>query len=1055
MFFFIVILCIGFASPPPSPHLIMYHCVLSLITHPGERKQSKLFTCKVHQRPEGRYESIFYNDENKRFKSMADVARSLDLIVITVKKRNSSSKYYDSDDSSNDSPPKKRVKKAGREPNDVMVDPLMQSMALSQREEEAMEKLALYLEERGGTRRQTETFTCTAKQRPCGRYESIFSNTDNKRFKSMADVARSLDLSTVPLSGIFGGGGGGGGAMTTMKTSAKSAVIVQTVKVRVKMNDSSSEGDEEEEEAAPLYAKLDTIVVPATNRNKGETSAVKNEEDEDDAKISARHTNLLDSIGKFSHGRPVPLNPRGLLNGEPKKPKNAPNSFALFCADAKNTMPEVLDGMGGPGKMQDRTRVIAAKWNSMDEASKQKYKDLAVLAKEKQNKLMDQYKIDMEEFKRLNPGVLTSADLAKDAKAAVKEALTSALDFPPSATPEEVISIKGQSKGKYCAFEDCTRYRQSGCYGYCLTHRHLADPEAHALLREKANEEVNMKKRFLTNKSNLCKWPECIRYIQSNCHGYCLTHVKYADYMGEGERGDGDGEDWLNNEGEDLLYEVTKVRVRLDSKLQQGFCKAILPQELRDEWGFNRYEDGEGYNLDGITGDDVTDHAKSVGKKPVCLEVKESESSVNSDEKKDDDEEPVSADTASDDAILDDTEVPKPSKIKYSDDLLDFAVSATCQKKANGANKCRAISCDKNYQGNSDGFCRQHYNQYLINTGQCNSWDCICGGQVPDIMARCGTCHRWRDGKHRLELSSSPGLKRAKNEVAEENTVEVDDNVEPWKCDCGNMIPSGKSRCGQCHHWKGGKRQGGWKLGSMGRDYDSDEDVDRTQDWECCGVIISAQKTRCGKCNGWRNGKRIAAAAQSQEPWLCAKCHISNPASRRRCGGCLTWKAAPSHTAAVAVMQSLNGPNKQPKAKASVGFVGKMGDESGDQWKCTKCNFGNFSTQLECSNCDEFRPNYQWHKKQQDIQSVTAAPAPTPQPSQPAISVVTQAATSTAIQPPISGPPDDLNYYGTFDEELGYPEISIHYDFNRAYYHNNNYSYLNKSVVRSSNRKDI
>jgi hypothetical protein len=157
-------------------------------------------------------------------------------------------------------------------------------------------------------------------------------------------------------------------------------------------------------------------------------------------------------------------------------------------------------------------------------------------------------------------------------------------------------------------------------------------------------------------------------------------------------------------------------------------------------------------------------------------------------------------------------------------------------------------------------------------------------------------------------------------------------------------------------------------------------------------------------------------------------------------------------------MRSLNGPSKKPKPKASVGFVGNKGDESGDQWKCTKCNFGNFVTQLECSNCEELRPYYQWHKKQQDNQSVTAASvvtAPT-QPSQPATSVVTQATTNTAIQPPISGPPDDLNYYGTFDEELGYPEISIHYDFNRAYYHNNNYTYLNKSVVRSSdNNSDV
>ena len=50
----------------------------------------------------------------------------------------------------------------------------------------------------------------------------------------------------------------------------------------------------------------------------------------------------------------------------------------------------------------------------------------------------------------------------------------------------------------------------------------------------------------------------------------------------------------------------------------------------------------------------------------------------------------------------------------------------------------------------------------------------------------------------------------------------------------------------------------------------------------------------------------------------------------------------------------------------------------------------------------------------------------------------------------ISRPPDDLNYYGTYNEDLGYPYISIHYDFNRAYYHNHDYTYLNASAARSS-----
>ena len=33
----------------------------------------------------------------------------------------------------------------------------------------------------------------------------------------------------------------------------------------------------------------------------------------------------------------------------------------------------------------------------------------------------------------------------------------------------------------------------------------------------------------------------------------------------------------------------------------------------------------------------------------------------------------------------------------------------------------------------------------------------------------------------------------------------------------------------------------------MGRDEDSNDGTDRTQDWTCCGEILPAAKTRCGK----------------------------------------------------------------------------------------------------------------------------------------------------------------------------------------------------------------
>lgn len=65
-----------------------------------------------------------------------------------------------------------------------------------------------------------------------------------------------------------------------------------------------------------------------------------------------------------------------------------------------------------------------------------------------------------------------------------------------------------------------------------------------------------------------------------------------------------------------------------------------------------------------------------------------------------------------------------------------------------------------------------------------------------------------------------------------------------------------KSRCGKCHHWKGGRRVGGWKLGSKGEgggivstvSTAVVDDIDRSTDWECCGEVIGAAKTRCGKC---------------------------------------------------------------------------------------------------------------------------------------------------------------------------------------------------------------
>ena len=92
-------------------------------------------------------------------------------------------------------------------------------------------------------------------------------------------------------------------------------------------------------------------------------------------------------------------------------------------------------------------------------------------------------------------------------------------------------------------------------------------------------------------------------------------------------------------------------------------------------------------------------------------------------------------------------------------------------------------------------------------------------------------------------------------------TADQRENVgdQHWTCNCGNVIPQQKSRCGKCHHWRGGKRTGGWKIkDGISAQLVDDTGIDWNTDWMCCGLVIAAKKSRCGKCHGWRGGKRVA-----------------------------------------------------------------------------------------------------------------------------------------------------------------------------------------------------
>jgi len=573
--------------------------------------------------------------------------------------------------------------------------------------------------------------------------------------------------------------------------------------------------------------------------------------------------------------------------------------------------------------------------------------------------------------------------------------------------------------GKFCNFDGCSKYKQSGCYGYCLTHVKFADPVQHSLQKQLRNHNSSLKKK--NNKRYLCKWEGCEKYIQSNCHGYCLTHVKFANY---------EAEDGVN---------VTKVRVRMAQRLQNGFCQAVLPVELRERWGFNSLKNvefagdvsgGNGgrigtesafKNEQTMVGDDNDDCKPEAVTSPVdngSNVGSESPEEITMEDPKPhgNDEEGGNNLTESSSAmdienLQNDHQQPK-TTAEPTPATLDFEVHATPQRKSNGAPKCMAVGCPKNSQSHSHGFCRAHHNRYLICTGQCSSWDCVCGEKIASFRDRCGVCHRWRGGKH--------SMNNKKDERSDKHLLEDD----------GKLILSGKR-----------KRKPG-------------------------GPMPTPDSTNM-------DCKTLVKIAPS---WECWRCHVSNPGSKRRCGGCLSWKGTVSGGSSKSANVEGGGTSRARDDDSDIWaneISSKRTIRSNTSWECKKCNFDNFTTELQCFMCQAARPNWQWLKMYQSKSTIHATGAGSasvttrsPQdalvnadndcksaastiqnPNADAISYITGQPTSSST----TGNNAEYNYYGDCSDGISYAHISIHYDFNQAYYKNHDYSYLNQGI--NSNRK--
>ncbi len=110
--------------------------------------------------------------------------------------------------------PKKHATSTKREESASSMNTNTTTTSISQREEKGMKNLINYIVDCGGEKQQLSSFRCKVTQSSTTlRYDISYYNESNRKFRSMVDVARFLNLKTSTddaTSGTAAGGGGGG-----------------------------------------------------------------------------------------------------------------------------------------------------------------------------------------------------------------------------------------------------------------------------------------------------------------------------------------------------------------------------------------------------------------------------------------------------------------------------------------------------------------------------------------------------------------------------------------------------------------------------------------------------------------------------------------------------------------------------------------------------------------------------------------------------------------------------------------------------------------------------
>ena len=262
----------------------------------------------------------------------------------------------------------------------------------------------------------------------------------------------------------------------------------------------------------------------------------------------------------------------------------------------------------------------------------------------------------------------------------------------------------------------------------------------------------------------------------------------------------------------------------MDDNLQNGYCEAVLPNDGLEESSppYRAEIDGE----PSTTGHERRQQQEKSASQPSAMEME---------------------------GVYGLQKIGQP--------VPPFHVSTVRRKNENGASLCLAVGCEKNAQANTRinntaGFCRLHYNSWLISTGQIESWTCGCGNLVP-MSRRCGRCHRWESqGGH-----SSLGDK-AKSKAPAKGPATTTAGLGETALDCQRVVripPGMKIAKGRKRNEKGKplcKVEGCDKLdqnknnGFCRMHYNMFSVESSLEKWVCvCGVTMPGKQKRCGKCN--------------------------------------------------------------------------------------------------------------------------------------------------------------------------------------------------------------